>query len=822
MKQIRLITLAFAAILFGINANAQQKPALGWKDVSKWRFIKPGSSTLSPDGQWMAYATGPVEGDQEVVIRKTGDTTTHRYPCGATANWLAFSDDSKFIAFKVSAKDADVKAAKKTKKTLYDKMLIVNLSNNTKTEFDRVSNFGFSGKLAGWIAIQFAPLETASKEKDAPKGTDLLLYNVSTKKSYNVGNVNGFSFNKAGNLLAYSVDANDHNGNGVYIHNMLTGTTSAIDNDKAVYKSINWNEPGTAFALLKSNKNDSYKDEIYSVIGVNKVQEIVPEVVIYNGLTDKSFPTGYGVSGDRNPYWSDDFSALFFGTRQIEKSDKDSTAASKKVVAAKDSSAKKLAALAKAKKDDIEKPDMIIWNWQDRRLQSQQQVQETSDKAYSYLSEYRVAGNKFIQLADSDMRSAEVAPKQLYAIGIDNAKYELMGNLDGQQYADVYAIELSTGVKKLLFTKYYENNNQGFTLSPNGKLACYYQDGNFYSINLETGEKHDLTQKIKSSFIDDLDDHNVTKPSTNCLGWSADSKYVLIKDNYDLWRIDADGRSVAPLTGNWKNKKLEIRNRFRIYRDEKGVDLKKPQFFSVLDRSTKRNGIGLLEGDKIRLLFLDDYLYGDVIKGINSNVYAYSKESHTQSPEMFVSAATDLSGAKQVTVNTPDQNKYAWSSGVKLFNYVSTAGDTLQAALLLPANYMPGKAYPTITYIYERLTDGLNTYSMPDYSRTGFNPSIYTSNGYAVLMPDIKYKLNDPGMSAVACVVPAVQTAIGTGIVDAKRVAIHGHSWGGYQTSFLITQTNIFKAAAAGAPLTDMISMYSLIYGNAGITNQSI
>ncbi len=462
MKQIRLIILVFASLFLVISASAQQKPALSWKDVSKWRSIKPFYTTLSPDGQWMAYVTGPVEGGQEVVVRKTADTITHRYPCGATGNSPVFSNDSKFIAFKVSAKDAEVKAAKKTKKTLYDKLLIVNLANNTKTEFDRISSFGFSGKLAGWVAIQFAPLETASKEKDAAKGTDLLLYNASTKKSYNMGNVNGFAFNKWGNMLAYSVDANDHNGNGVYLHNLLTGTTSAIDNDKAVYKSITWNEPGTAFALLKSNKNKEYKDDIYSVIGVTKVQEPSPQTVIYNGLTDKSFPTGYGVSGDRSPYWSEDFSALLFGIRQIEKNDKPDSAANTAKVIGKDSSAKKLAAAAKVKKDDIEKPDMIIWNWKDRRLQSQQQVQETADKAYSFLSEYRVINNKFIQLADSDMRSVQVAPKQAYAIGTDNSQYELMGNLDGQQYADVYSIDLNTGVKKTAFHKILSKQQPGF------------------------------------------------------------------------------------------------------------------------------------------------------------------------------------------------------------------------------------------------------------------------------------------------------------------------------------------------------------------------
>jgi len=834
MKPIKPIILFLLLTVLGLNVNGQQKPALTWKDVSKWRSIKAGFNTLSPDGQWMAYITGPVEGNQEVVIRKVIDTTIYRYPCGATPNTLTFSDDSKFIAFKASPKDSAVKAAKKTSKVLYDKLVVVSLDANTKTEFDRVKDYSFSGKYPGWLGIQFAPLETASKDKDAAKGADFLLYNVLTKKSFNIGNVNEFAFNKTGDWLAYTVDANGQNGNGTYLRNMQNGIISVVDNDKSVYKSINWNEEGTAFALLKSNKNDAYKNEVYSVIGVSKLQDDAPVVTIYGGLADKLFPAGLGISGDRQPYWSDDLATLFFGIRPIEKVDKpkkDSTLSAdlkkgKGIAAKKDSSAKK-DTLNKnnpvaAKKDDIEKPDMIIWNWQDRRLQSEQQVQEKDDKAYSYLSEYQVNSKQFIQLADSNMRTVDVAPKQVYAIGTDNSKYELQGNLDGQNYEDVYLINLKTGDKKLLFEKFYRNSNRGFSLAPNGKLACYYMEGAFYTIDLETGEKNNVTGKISSSFVDELDDHNVNKPSTQYFGWSSDSKYVLIKDNYDLWRITADGKSALSLTGNWKAKKMRVDYRFSIYQHEKGIDLQKPQYFSVFDRNTKKDGIGRLDGNKINILFMDDYVYGNFTKAINSPVYAYSRENYETSPEVFVTSAPDLSAAKQVTINTPDQSKYAWSSGVKLISYVSANGDTLQAAIYLPANYEPGRAYPTITYIYERLTDGLNTYTMPGFPGTGFNKAVYTSNGYAVLMPDIKYKVNDPGMSAVACVVPAVKAAIETGIVDPKRVAIHGHSWGGYQTSFLITQTNIFKAAAAGAPLTDMISMYSLIYGNAGITNQAI
>ena len=157
-----------------------------------------------------------------------------------------------------------------------------------------------------------------------------------------------------------------------------------------------------------------------------------------------------------------------------------------------------------------------------------------------------------------------------------------------------------------------------------------------------------------------------------------------------------------------------------------------------------------------------------------------------------------------------------------LIDYVSDKGDKLQGTLFLPAGYVEGQKYPTVVYYYEKLSQTRHNWSNPGYSGTGWNPNIYTSNGFAVFIPDIVYKLDDPGMSAVWCVIPAVKEAIKTGVIDEKNIGIHGHSWGGYQTSFLITQTDMFKAAAAGAPLTNMISMYDLIYWNSGGGNMSI
>ena len=168
------------------------------------------------------------------------------------------------------------------------------------------------------------------------------------------------------------------------------------------------------------------------------------------------------------------------------------------------------------------------------------------------------------------------------------------------------------------------------------------------------------------------------------------------------------------------------------------------------------------------------------------------------------------------------QTTIPWSAGVRLVNYVSDKGDSLQGALFLPAGYEQGKKYPTIVYYYERLSQTLHSYARPDYSRTGWNPTMYTSNGYAVFIPDLVYKLNDPGMSAVWCVIPGVKAAIQTGVIDEQHIGIHGHSWGGYQTAFLVTQTDMFRAAAAGAPLTDMISMYDMVYLECGVGDMAI
>ncbi len=207
------------------------------------------------------------------------------------------------------------------------------------------------------------------------------------------------------------------------------------------------------------------------------------------------------------------------------------------------------------------------------------------------------------------------------------------------------------------------------------------------------------------------------------------------------------------------------------------------------------------------------------MKARKADTYIFTRGTSLEPADYYVADAS-LANPARVTDQRPQVARFTWSPGVQLVNYTSEKGDKLQAALFLPANYEKGRSYPTVVNFYERMSQTANQFAAP--SANGFNRSVYTSHGYAVLVPDIAYRVNDPGMSAVWCMVPAVKAAIATGIVDPRRIGITGHSWGGYQTAFLITQTDLFAAAVAGAPLTNMVSMYSLVYKNSGGVNGAI
>ena len=852
-----LLALAFVLPFSPLKAQAPAaaKRPMDIEDVIAFRNM--GASVLSNDGQWFAYSMRPTQGDAEVIVRSTASDKEMKFPVGdGGGNTLVFSDDSQWVAFTMAAKKADADAARRASRPAAQAGLaLVNLATGEKKDIPKIRRFAFNGETGGWIALhRFGPDAAGGGGAAAAapaaggrggrggaggggtagdtraKGTDLVLHELKTSAEINIGNVSEFTFNKTGKTLAMVIDAADQAGNGVQLRDMPTGVVTSLDNDKAFYERLSFTEDGDAMLVLKGHDEiTAWKDRMFAVIGWTGFDKGAPKKVVFDPAKDTTFPKEMSISNNRAPQWTEGRDAILFGIAKINKADAPA-GRGRGAAAGVDASADPAAGAGPAgaaAADAADRPNLVIWHYKDPRLQSAQQVQEPQDRSYSYLSTYRVADNKFVRLADDDVRQVTLGAKEKFAIGIDNRAYELQNNIDGKSIRDVYAISMTTGTRSPI----KKGAQYGYQISPDGTKYYYYDAKHYFVIDLATLVAKNVTATVGTSFVDMEDDHNQVDPPINPIGWTADSANLILTDGWDMWKIPASGTGTAVnLTVNGKKDQIRYRQRLRVDPDEKGIDLSKPQYIMSMAEWTKKQGIGVLtpSGPGVETLISGDAAFTRLAKAKKADVWIYSKESSSTAPEIYATNST-LSTARKLTNANAEVEPFSYTNGRILVDFFNDKkdkknpkGEKLQGTLYLPANYEKGKTYPTIVYIYERLTQGTNNFSRPGVPGTGFNRALYMSNGYAVFEPDIKYYINDPGMSAVWALVPAVKAAIATGIVDPTRVALHGHSWGGYQTAFTITQTNIFKAAAAGAPLTDMISMYALIYKNTGGTNGAI
>ena len=858
-KRVRLtlvLTLAAALIAFApishLGAQVAAKRPIALDDILSFRAIAGGS--LSPNGQWYAYRLSPLQGDSDVVIKSTSGTQEWKFPVGEGGATATFSADSAWAAVTISPTRSVAQANTAARRPNQNNVTLVNLATGEKTTINKIQTSRFSGEAGGWVAMhRYAPTPAggaapaaapagggraggapggaADAPRDtAPRGRDLILRDLKTGSELSIGNVSEFAFNKSGRYLALVIDAADQIGNGVQIRDMQSGVITPLETNTAFYERMSWTEEGDALILFKGKDDRQYRERLFAIVGYKGFDKLTgsqqPTRVAYDPSEDKTLPADMSISTNRAPQWTEARDAFIFGIAKLTKVPTPAgRAGGAGAVAAGDAGAPPAQGRGAAAGGDAaaERPNLVIWHFKDPRLQTQQQVQEAADRALNFVTMYRIDDKKLIRLADEEVPSITVNARTRWAIGTSNSAYELQGNLDGQQFRDVYAVDTKTGQKKVVKKKL----RWGSGASPDGSKYLYYENQHYFVYDAETDTARDITAGIPTSFIDTEDDHNVVDPPTGALGWTKDNAFVLLSDNWDIWKVPvAAGQPAVNLTVNGKKDKIRYQQRLRVDPLERGADMSTRQVFSVMAEMTKKSGYGVLEPGTtgLKMLLWDDASITGLQKAEKADVWLYRRETPTDAPAMFVTDAS-LSNGRKIVDTAAEASQYLWTSGAQLLTYSNNHPDpkkrvTLQASLYLPANYEKGKTYPMVVYIYEKLTQGHNQYGRP--TANGFSRQAYTSNGYAVLQPDISYYVNDPGMSAVWALVPAVQAAVKTGVVDPKRVGLQGHSWGGYQTAFTITQTNIFAAAIAGAPLTDMISMYSIIYKNSGGTNGAI
>jgi dienelactone hydrolase len=827
-------------------------------DLHNWKGIR--GSAISNDGRWFAYTVSPSEGDGEVVLKGTAANGQEmRFPIGEVGGGgrgggpVTISGNNRWVAFNVNASAAAGRGGRGGGRAgaaggaaatpAQPKLAIVDLTNGSKREFESVRAFRFAGEKSNWLAIHHAiPGGGGAAGAAAPGGggrggapglpaapaSVLELIDLGTPNSLpmQIANVSEFVFDDNGNWLAYAVSASDQVGNSVQVRELSSGVTRTIDAAKAQYRRLTWGDSTFALTATRIVSDTAGGDEQATILVWANATSPTARAT---ELTSKSsgITGGLVISTDRAVTFNKKQNAIFFGLREPRPPREQNTGGTP-APPTQNAPAPGAGAggqIAAAPQTSADVPSLILWHWKDPRTQSSQQVQEAADRAFSYLAVFDLATQKVVKLSDDKMRTVQPGPQSTWGIGNDGTAYEREASIRGFNYRDVYAVNLATGERKTVQMK-VSGGAGGF--SPDNSKFAFYDGGNWKVYDFASGTSKNITAGIATNFWDDEDDHNQVKPGIpgGFHGWSKDGKYAIIRDNWDYWRVPLDGPASAALNITGNGKKDQIRYQFRVNPDprtaQEGIDLSKPLLFETYGEWTKKEGLASVDGMKggaTQVSWEDAKV--DYRRARDADVWVYSRQTVKNAPD-FYAADASLKNERKLTDIGSQTKDVAWSAGMVLINYSCEQGlGKRQAALFLPAGYEKGKKYPTLTYIYEKLSQGAHVFPEPNATRYS-NPAVYTSRGYGFLQPDIAYKINDPGRSALWCVVPAVKAAIAAGYVDPERVGLQGHSWGGYQSSFLATQTKVFKTIVSGAPLTDMTSMFGSIYWNSGNTDGSI
>jgi dipeptidyl aminopeptidase/acylaminoacyl peptidase len=772
----KMFALLIFITVFGSLYAQDTLPAIKPENFAKWQTLS--SFSISDDGIWVSWNVSLSEGDDTLYIKNPSTSKLYKY---ALSTGMQFSSDSRWAAFRVGYSEKETERMTEQKKPIKNKTKLVELATGKERVFENITSSSFTKDANHLIMTGYPPENSRNR--------DIYIFNLKTGTLKNIGNISENQTNKPGNRLAYIISAENKKGNGVEVMNLENYGISFLDNDTCTYRNLSWDREGTSLTFLKAYYDTGYVEQNHIIFSVRNVLT-KPEIKSYNPGKDTTFPKKMRISETYRSNISDDLKTIFFGGFTWTEKEKKTK---------KPAEAEKL-------------PGVDIWHWKDDPVQPNQKVNLESERSFTYLFAWTPDQNKATRITDEDMRRGSPTGDGHNVLVTNDKPYKPAFR---ESRYDHYIVNTATGEKKLILKNFINLSGS----SPAGKYAIYFKDKNWWVYDIAKDSHLNLTKDIPTVFWNTRDDSpQDVKPPFGMSGWLKDDKAVFLNDEFDVWKISFDGAKPVRLTNGKENNII-----FRLTRlnydypyIEPGTDL----YFNATGDIDKKNGYWRLTSkNKFEKLIYEDKSIQGLRKAEKADYFIYSSGTYSVSPNVF-RANVAFSESQKISETNPQQAKFAWGKS-ELITYKNRDGKTLQGSLFYPAKYEPGKKYPMIVYIYELLSNDVNRYVSPSL-KSSYNTTNYTSQGYFVFHPDIVYKINHPGESAVNCVVPAVEAVIKTGMVDEKKIGIMGHSWGAYQTSFIITQTDLFAAAVAGAPLIDMISMYNEIYWNSGSPNQNI
>ena len=853
-----------SALCLGAGAAAQNKP-LDHDVYDSWQSV--GNVKMSDDGRVIVWTVNPQEGDGTLYVRVQSQKGRGRkaasqleIPRGyqpdldAEGHWLYCRIKPQF------AKNRKERIAKKKKEDMTkDTLAVVDLLTMTVRKLGTVESFttGFKGKpyiayKSSWKEMPKpkdgaegakavpggkpeppkgveppkpgeAPKDTMKKKPAPPKKpqpvtkSGLIIYSPETERADTILDADAFTVSNYGDLIAYTTkkDKKDSTRQARVILGRFVDGLPWLDTlakGAESYGKPSFSDDGALIgftATTDTNKTGSKRHSLY--LGRlfpdrnTEVKEIVPQGTKVAG-TD-----GWTLTEHSSIWFTPDSKRLVTGIAPL-RPPKDTGIV------------------------DFETAQVDIWSWDAPFTPPQQKLRlsRTLSKTYTAIINLDEPTTRIVPLSTSffDGVSLINGGKGDLAISRDNSNYVRESAWSDERLVDVSLVNLRDGSRK----KVADKMNVGrLEPSPGGKYILYfnYEDLNWYTYEIATGAVANLTAQCGVPFYDELDDHpsKSKTPHDQMPQWLEGDQAVLIIDRYDIWKFAPDGSSAVNLTGGVGR---STHNRFRTSdpvwdtrtENERRAGLGRSLAadgnvtFSVLNEDDKRNGFGTLNlARPVKTLkyFTDTVSFNFVTKSPASDRILFTKGNFRNCYDLY---ATDnyFTSAQKLTAINPQKADYRWGKA-ELFSWKAYDGTPLQGLVFIPDGVKATDKLPVMIYFYEKNADQLYMFRTPAPSRSVVNISFFTSRGYLVFIPDIVYVDGHPGESAYNCICSGAEALCEKyPFADKSRMGIQGQSWGGYQTAWLVTRTDMFAAAGAGAPVSNMTSAYGGIRWESGIT----
>ena len=844
---MRYLSILFLLVV-SVAVQAQKKP-LDHTVYDNWQSFA--DRAISNDGKYVAYAINPQEGDGVLVLQSVQGGYKLVIPRGAG---VVISEDSKYAVCRIKPTFAQTRDAKIKKKRPdempKDSLAIVKLGDNKVVKTPRLKSFKMPDDAGGWLAYLLdkeptevpkkAALDSAAKLKSMFAMADSLVRVAdSIRLKATSASVQGMSILQTPNQPAKAIEENVEEGTTLVLMNLNTGAQTKF----ALVSDFYFNKKGTTLVLKKTKKNGEagsaativkvdlsnlqskiiltkFNDaKLFRLDEAGKQLAFVAErdsaakalrkfyqlyyytdgkdsAVAIASQTSKGVPAGHIISENQAVSFSKSGSQLFFGTAPLWP--------------LKDTSL-----------PEFDRVSVDIWHYNDDQIMPMQLKSAETELKRAYTARYDFASNTVVPLGSTQFRNViqtNEGDGTVFYAATDEGK-RIASQWQGYTINDIYTINPLDGKASLIKANLKSGNVQP---SVSGNLLLYYDEPakKYFVYNHATGGTTQIAKDITAPLYDEENDVPDDPNAYGVMRWTENDQYVLLYDRYDIWQVDPLGKQKSICLTAGRASKVSYRF-IATDPDKKFVKNGEELLLRVFDEKDKTAGLATLiyGANALKVLFKEKVALSPLVqKAKDADILVYTKESYVASPALYTSSVKGGDAVSIATTNA-QQNEYNWGTA-ELFTWKAYTGKMAEGILYKPENFDATKKYPMIVYFYERNNQTLYNYIPPTPTASRLNISFFVSRGYVVLVPDIWYKTGYPGQGAYDYILSGTRAVVKQGFVDSTKIGLQGQSWGGYQIAHLITRTNLYAAAWAGAPVVNMTSAYGGIRWGPGMNRQ--